>query len=66
MDRVLVESRAHARGRVRNATEVVEGPRENDWRVYRGRRLMSTYATREEAERSLRNDEDNDIRKYFE
>jgi len=49
--------------RVRNATEVVEGPRENDWRVYRGRELLlPTYATREEAERSLRND----IRKYFE
>ena len=52
--------------RVRNATEVVEGPRENDWRVYRGKRLMSpSFATREEAERSLRNDKENDIRKYF-
>jgi len=49
--------------RARNATEVVEGPRENDWRVYRGKRLMSpsSYATREEAERSLRND----IRKFL-
>jgi len=48
--------------RARNATEVVEGPRENDWRVYRGKRLMlPTYATQEEAERSLRND----IRKFL-
>ena len=48
--------------RVRNATEVVEGPRENDWRVYRGKRLQSpSFATREEAERSLRND----IRKFL-
>jgi len=37
--------------RVRNATEVVEGPRENDWRVYRGWTLQSSFATREEAER---------------
>jgi len=52
--------------RVRNATEVVEGPRENDWRVYRGKRLLQPpFATREEAERSLRNDKENDIRKYF-
>jgi len=53
--------------RAYRATEVVEGPRENDWRVYRGCTLLQpTFATREEAERSLRNDKDNDIRKYFE
>ena len=41
--------------RVRNATEVVEGPRENDWRVYRGKRLQfPSFATREEAERAVR------------
>ena len=49
--------------RARNATEVVEGPRENDWRVYRGKRLMlPTYATREEAEQSLMQ---RDIRKFL-
>jgi len=53
--------------RAYRATEVVEGSRENDWRVYRGWTLQSSgHATREEAERSLRNDKDNDIRKYFE
>jgi len=41
--------------RARNATEVVEGPRENEWRVYRGKRLQfPSFATREEAERAVR------------